>query len=70
MGTMIPLGSVLGWIFAICGFFASAICFGLVWIEADLDDDASKRFMLVFVLSQAILILGVVYVVLYWGGGV
>ena len=67
--TMVPLESVLGWIFAVLGFMTTFVCFGCMWVNADLDDDISKRFWWTFALGIAVLIVGVIFVVRYWGGG-
>lgn len=67
--TMVPLESVLGWIFAVLGLMTTFVCFGCMWVNADLDDDTSKRFWWTFVLGIAVLIVGVIFVVRYWGGG-
>ena len=69
METMIPLGLVLGWIFAVLGLLALVICFACVMASAALDHDAENRFSWCFVISTLMLIVGVVFVVLYWRGG-
>lgn len=70
MGTMIPLGLVLGWIFASVGLLAVIACFANVLAEAIIDNGASKILMWIFSFGLVALIAGVVFIVVYWEGGV
>ena len=69
MGTMIPLGSVLGWIFALVGLLAVIACFSNVLAEAPIDNGALHILMWIFAFGLVALIAGVVFIVVYWGGG-
>lgn len=69
MGTMIPLGSVLGWIFALAGLLAVIMCFANVLAETPIDNGALKILMWIFAFGLVALIAGVVFIVVYWGGG-
>ena len=69
MGTMGPLGSVLGWIFALVGLLVVIACFANVLAEAPIDNGASNILMWIFAFGLAALVAGVVFIVVYWGGG-
>lgn len=70
MGTMIPLGSVLGWIFAVVGLLAVTVCFATLMAESAVSSNEAKRFSWVFAIAEVLLVVGVIFVVKYWGGGV
>lgn len=67
--TMVPLGSVLGWIFAVVGLLVVTVCFATLMAESAVSSDEAKRFSWVFAIAEVLLVAGVVFVVLYWGGG-
>lgn len=69
MGTMIPLGSVLGWIFAVVGLLVVTVCFATLMAESAVSSDETKRFSWVFAIAEVLLVVGVIFVVKYWGGG-
>ena len=69
METMIPLGSVLGWIFAVVGLLAVTVCFATLMAESAVSSDEAKRFSWVFAIAEVLLVVGVIFVVKYWGGG-
>lgn len=69
MGTMIPLGSVLGWIFAVVGLLVVTVCFATLMAESAVSSDEAKRFSWVFAIAEVLLVVGVIFVVRYWGGG-
>jgi len=68
MGTMIPLGSVLGWIFAIVGTILQAIILFMLLEDSGYCDDGKQGALLVFIVGFAILIAGTVLITIYWGG--
>lgn len=70
MGTMIPLGSVLGWIFAVLGTLALSICYAVLMTEADMEDDSAKKFTWAFSIALITLVAGVILITKYWIGGV
>ena len=70
MGTMVPMGSVLGWIFAVVGLLAVTVCCATLMAESAVSSDEAKRFSWVFAIAEVLLVIGVIFVVKYWGGGV
>lgn len=70
METMIPLGSVFGWIFAVVGLLVVTVCFATLLAESAVSSDEAKRFSWVFAIAEVLLVVGVIFVVKYWGGGV
>ncbi len=70
MGTMIPLGLVFGWIFAVLGTMVLVFCYAALMIEADIEDDRAKKFMLAFAIALIALIAGMILIAKYWIGGV
>ena len=66
MGTMIPLGLVFGWIFAVLGILTLSICYAGVLAESDFDSDFAKWG---FVIALIALIAGVILITKYWIGG-
>lgn len=69
MGMMIPLGSVLGWIFAVLGTLVMGFCYAALMIEADIEDNEAKRFAFVFIVALIALVAGMILIAKYWGGG-
>ena len=69
METMIPLGSVLGWIFAVVGLLVVTVCFATLMAESAVSSDEAKRFSWVFAIAEVLLVVGVIFVMKYWGGG-
>lgn len=69
METMVPLGSVLGWIFAVVGLLVVTVCFATLMAESAVSSDEAKRFSWVFAIAEVLLVAGVIFVVRYWGGG-
>lgn len=69
MGTMVPMGSVLGWIFALVGLLVVTVCFATLMAESAVSSDEAKRFSWVFAIAEVLLVVGVIFVVKYWGGG-
>lgn len=68
MGTMIPLGSVLGWIFAIVGTILQAIILFMLLEDSGYCDDVKQGALLGFIAGFVILIAGTVLITIYWGG--
>ena len=60
METMIPLGSVLGWIFAVVGLLAVTVCFATLMAESAVSSDEAKRFSWVFAIAEVLLVVGVI----------
>lgn len=69
METMVPLGLVIGWIFAVLGTLALGFCCASLMIEADMEGNEAKKFMWAFAIVYTILVAGVVLVTKYWIGG-
>ena len=69
MGTMIPLGLVFGWIFAVLGTLVLGFCYAALMIEADIEDDRAKKFMWAFAIALITLIAGMILIAKYWIGG-
>lgn len=70
MGTMIPLGSVLGWIFAVLGTLVLGFLYAALMIEADMESNEAKKFMWAFAITHVVLVVGVILITKYWIGGV
>ena len=69
METMVPLGSVLGWIFAVLGLMAVVVCYACALADTAFSSGAIKRFSWAFAFAVVLLVAGVIFVVRYWGGG-
>lgn len=67
--TMVPLESVLGWIFAVLGVDVLAIVIGVLFIESDFDSTACAKSAFVILCAVIMIIGGTVTITQYWGGG-
>lgn len=67
--TMVPLGSVAGWIFAVVGLLVVTVCFATLMAESAVSSDEAKRFSWVFAIAEVLLVTGVILIVKYWIGG-
>lgn len=70
METMIPLGLVFGWIFAVLGTLVLGFLYAALMIEADMENKEAKRFLLIFIVGLITLIAGMILIAKYWMGGV
>lgn len=70
MGTMIPLGSVLGWIFAVLGALVLIFCYASALAGSSIDSDSANKFQWIFAIALVALVVGVIFIVKYWIGGV
>lgn len=70
MGTMIPLGLVFGWIFAVLGTLVLGFLYAALMIEADMENKEAKRFSLIFIVGLITLIAGMILIAKYWMGGI
>jgi len=68
MGTMIPLGSVFGWIFAVLGLIIQTLLFAVLLYEGGFGDDNPMGTWAVYIVGFVALVLGVVLITIYWGG--
>lgn len=69
MGTMIPLGLVFGWIFAVLGTLVLGFLYAALMIEADMESNEVKRFLLIFIVGLITLIAGMILIAKYCIGG-
>jgi len=69
MGTMIPLGSVFGWIFAVLGTLVLGFLYAALMLEADMENNEAKRFLLIFIVGLITLVAGMILIAKYWIGG-
>ena len=69
MGTMIPLGSVLGWIFAVLGTLVLSISYASAFAGSSIDSDSVKKFKWIFAIALIALVAGVILITKYWIGG-
>lgn len=69
MGTMIPLGSVFGWIFAVLGTLVLGFLYAALMIEAEMESNEAKRFLLIFIVGLITLIAGMILIAKYCIGG-
>ena len=67
--TMVPLESVLGWIFAVLGVIILSIVIGILLIESDFDSMACAKSVFIIVCAIALIIGGTITITQYWGGG-
>ena len=67
--TMVPLESVLGWIFAILGVIIISIIAGILLIESDFESAACVKSVFVIVCAVIMIIGGTITITQYWGGG-
>ena len=68
--TMVPLESVLGWIFAILGVIIISIIAGILLIESDFESTACAKSVFIIVCAVIMIIGGTVTITQYCGGGV
>lgn len=69
MGTMIPLGSIFGWIFGVLGTLVLGFLYAALMIEAEMESNEAKRFLLIFIVGLITLVAGVILITKYWIGG-
>ena len=69
MGTMIPLGLVFGWIFAVLGTLLLGFCYANALAGSSIDSDSTKKFTWAFAIALITLIAGVILIAKYWIGG-
>lgn len=68
--TMVPLESVLGWIFAVLGVILLSIIIGILLIESDFDSTACAKSVFIIVCAIIMIVGGAVAITQYWGGGI